>query len=390
MISGNTVNYWLAKDGIDIKTIGFFSLISIPYSINFLWAPIFDLKKIPYLDQYLGLRVSWIFCIYVFASIITYLISLLSPTESIILFSICAFCIALLSSAADVILGALRTEMIDPSVQGSVSGIYIVGYRIGMLISGSGAIYASSYIPWSAVYKIFAMIIFIFALLITLVSQSWVKIRTTPLVHTPLKTNFIKQILMPIGSTSFIILVILFLVLYRLPDNMINTMINPFLLRLNYSAREIAIIGKFFGVIGAIIGGILSSYIMSFISINRALLIFGIIHSLGHSLFLLQEIYGNNQALLLLVIGFEAITGGMTMAAYIAFISSLCNGKFRATQYSFFSSMMGLSRSILTVFAGYVVAHFGWKSFFYFTTIISMPGVLMIFLLPRNNTKSHF
>ena len=169
--------------------------------------------------------------------------------------------------------------------------------------------------------------------------------------------------------------------LYRLPDNFISTIINPFLIHLNYDELEIASIGKFFGISGAIIGGLIASSIMKNRNIINALLIFGVIHGIAHSFFIVQEIYGKNIYILFVVIGFESISGGMTMAAYIAFIASLCTGKFRATQYSFFSSMMGLSRSLFPAVSGYIVAVYDWQHFFIFVTIATIPSLLLAWKL---------
>ncbi|XVN44233.1 MAG: MFS transporter [Rickettsia hoogstraalii] len=155
-------------------------------------------------------------------------------------------------------------------------------------------------------------------------------------------------------------------------------MINPFLLHLEYDAFEIASIGKFWGVVGAIIGGLVGGVIMKHKNILNSIFLFGIIHALGHILFIFLEINGKNSLLLFITIGIESITGGMTMTAYIAFISSLCQGKFRATQYSFLSSMMGISRSIFPIISGYMVVNFGWQNFFLFTTIITIPSLLIL------------
>ena len=155
-------------------------------------------------------------------------------------------------------------------------------------------------------------------------------------------------------------------------------MINPFLMHIGYNEFEIASTGKFFGVITSIIGGLIASFVMKKKNILDTLLIFGIIHAMAHALFIIQEIYGKNLQLLFVTIGIESITGGITMTAYIAFIASLCQGRFRATQYSFFSSMMGLSRSILPALSGYIVVKFGWQSFFTFSTIATIPSLLIL------------
>lgn len=389
MISGNTLNYWLAEEQISIKTIGIFSIISIPYSINFLWAPIFDTKKFGVLEKLIGSRVSWIFIIYVILSVFTFSLSLLDPGYNLILFAIISLMVALLSSAGDTVIGALRTEIISKESQGAASGFYILGYRIGTLLSSSGAIYLSHYTSWNNIYKIFALFILLYPILIIINARKINFYSTQESTHYEQTINkkytfisLINAILKPVGSWYFIAFVLLFLILYRLPDNFINAMLNPFLLHLEYDELEIATIGKFFGISGAIVGGVIASFVMrKNKNITKTLLIFGILHAISHSLFIVQEMYGKNINILLIITGFESISGGMAMTAYIAFISSLCQGKFRATQYSFFSSMMGLSRSILPSISGYIVTAYGWQNFFIFVTIATIPSLLMAWKL---------
>ncbi|WP_341793979.1 MULTISPECIES: AmpG family muropeptide MFS transporter [unclassified Rickettsia] len=380
MISGNTLNYWLAKENIDLQTIGILSFILLPYSINFLWAPIFDTVKLGRLNKILGHRLSWIYLIGILLAFAIFILSFLNPTKNLLLFALVALIISFLSSAQDTILSAFRTEIIIKEAQGTASGIYIFGYRIGMLFSGSGAIYLSSYLTFNEIYKIFAVSIVIYLVpLIFFTKYFNVIANNISIPSTNYSTgvgNFILSILKPIGSLSFITLIIIFLILYRLPDNFINVMINPFLIHLGYNNLEIASAGKFLGVIGAIIGGLIASFIMQKKNILDSIFLFGVIHSLAHILFIALEIYGKNLSLLFITIAIESITGGMAMTAYIAFISSLCHGKFRATQYSFFSAMMGFSRAIFPTISGYIVVNFGWQNFFAFTTIITIPSLL--------------
>ncbi|HJD61548.1 MAG TPA: AmpG family muropeptide MFS transporter [Rickettsia endosymbiont of Columbicola hoogstraali] len=382
MITGNTLNYWLAKENIALQTIGLLSLITLPYSINFLFAPIFDSLRIKYIDKIFGHRLSWICLTSIALVFFVYILSFINPFDNLLLFTSISLIISFFSSMQDTILSAFRTEIVNKESLGFASGIYIFGYRFGMLIANSGAIYLSIYLTFNEIYKIFAILIFVYLILL-IVGIKYCRFNQNKYIEQTTNNSdgifaFIRNILKPIGSISFIILILVFLVLYRLPDNFINVMINPFLLHLNYDAFEIASVGKFWGVMGAIVGGLLGGFIMKKKNILDSILLFGIIHALAHILFIILKIYGKNSTLLFITIGAESITGGMTMTAYIAFISSLCQGKFRATQYSFFSSMMGISRSIFPIISGYMVVNFGWQNFFLFTTIITIPSLLVL------------
>lgn len=374
LISGNTLNFWLAESGVDITAIGLFSLISLPYAINFFWAPLLDKIRLPYLATIFGHRLSWIYCLQILLAISVYILSIITLQLGLITFAFSAFIVAFLSSTQDSAIGALRTELLSAEKQKTTAGVYIFGYRIGMLFSSSGAIFLSTILSWKQVYQIFAAIILCFPFFTHFACQKY----PIQKIEKHLKFLSFADLSKQFGNRRFLVCALLFLILYRMPDNFINVMINPFLLSLGYKALEIASVGKFLGVIAAIIGGFIASFIMHKKSLYNSLIIFGIIHAFAHSMFIVQEAVGYNLMLLFIVMGFESITGGMTMAAYMAFIGSLCNGPYRATKYAFFTSMMGLSRSILPGLAGFIVQKYGWSMFYLFTSVAAVPSIILL------------
>lgn len=395
MLTASTLNYWLSQEAVSLPAIGAFSLILLPYSINFLYAPLFDMVTLGRLGHCLGPRMAWIGVIQLLLIFTVLLLSLLSPSRNLLLFAGVGFLIACFSAAQDTLLGALKTELFASSLQGPAAGIYIFGYRVGMLLSGSGAIYLSATLSWQSIYQGCALVILLLAALfwaaVCFLSPMTGVNQLTDREHSPLITGvgttkpqrnpverFIQVVLQPVGSTATIGLILLFLVLYRLPDNFIGMMINPFLLALGYGALEIASVGKFFGISTAIVGGFIASWIMKKKSLHSSLLLFGSLHALAHCLFIVHTVYSKQLLLLFITIGFESLTGGMAMAAYIAFIASLCRGRFRATQYAFFTSMMGLSRAILPALSGYLVQQFGWSAFFAGMTLLTLPSLLLL------------
>lgn len=395
LIPSNTLNFWLSTMAIDIRLIGAFSLVSLPYAINFIWAPIFDALRLPFLFQAFGQRLSWIYLLQICLALSVYVLSSFDPEQNLLGMAICAFFVSIFSSSQDTALGAFRSEIIEPAQQGSVAGIYIVGYRIGLLLSSSGSILASAYIDWHSIYKIFAMIVLCFPVILQLCVNS-------RLLDNSSSSDFDfyrPQEVYKESSISFktlgaqlhfvkdkgFLLILVFLVLYRLPDNFISAMINPFLLHLSFDAIEIATVGKFLGVMAAILGGLIASHIMRRLNVIDSLLYFGIIHAIAHSFFIIQNMMGYNLPLLFIVMGFESITSGMTMAAYIAFITSLCKGEYRATQYAFLSSMMGLSRAILPGISGIIVSKYGWQAFYFFVSLATIPSLAILWLMKRHS-----
>ena len=380
LITGNTMNFWLTQEKIDKTSIGMFALVSLPYAISFLWSPILDHVKIPILSRFFSMRFSWIITLQISLSIAVFAISNISPLDDLEKFAALGFLIAFLSSTQDVALGALRAKIVPAGKQGVVSGIYIFGYRIGMLVGSSGAIYASVYMSWGEIYKIFANIILYFPIVLFITAGRYLygndAVEERHILRY-LSFDFWRKALAGVGSAAFVVMILVYLVLYRLPDNFIGIMFNPFLVETGFDALQIATVGKFLGIITAIIGGLIASWVMHKIKIIDALLYFGTIHALSHLLFIFQNHMGDNIYTLFVVVGTESITGGMVMAAYIAFITSLCSGKYSATQYAFFSSMMGISRSVFPSLSGIIVMHAGWNNFFLFVTILTIPPLWM-------------
>lgn len=385
VITSATLNFWLAKEQVSNLDIGLFSLVALPYCINFIWCPILDKVKLPILESIVGHRLSWVILLQVILSAAIFILGSTSPSLNLMHTAIWAFIVSLISSTKDSLLGAFRSEVLNLQNQGLASGIYIFGYRIGMLLGTSGAIFLSIYISWQQIYSIIALCFLIFPFLLILLFKGHQSFQPLQSNH-QLKSS-LKDIFSRFGSISFIVGILLFLVFYRLADNLINVMLNSFLLDLKFSEAEIATTGKLCGSIGAIIGGVVGGYIMRKINIVQSLLLFGMAHTSAHIFLMIQASTGKNSLLYFATNMSESITGGMAMTAYIAFIASICKGEYKVTQQAFFSSMMGLSRSIFPSFAGIIVSNYGWIVFFATSFVVSIPSLLLLFFMRIKLTK---
>jgi len=389
IITSNSLNFWLAKTNVTSQIIGLASIVGIPYSFNFLWSPIVDKYNIPYITEKYGHRYSWIIILQFCMTIFIFLLSFCDPTKDIIILCILALIISFFSSTKDAVLNAWRSEITEPAKNGaSLTGLYIFGYRIGLLISSSATIYISTQISWPNIYRIYGLIVLIFPFLLYFFSKNYRKNNetyNTEKYNNIIFSRFIKNIVINYGGIASFSFLLVFLILYKIPDYFLASMINIFTLELNYNEYEIASIGKFLGMLGAIIGGFIASFLLNKISILRSLYIFGIIHAFSLLLFLNLIFFKHNLIIYGLVSGIQSLTGGMAMAAYISYITSLCHGQYRATQYSLFSSMMGLSRTLFPSISGYIVSSGGWTFFYIFIFLISIPPIIMIRYLYDNN-----
>lgn len=378
MLSGTSLNFWLAYQSIDKSIIGFFSLVALPYVLDFLWAPLFD--KI--INFSLNYSIYTLLLMQIGLSISVYNLGYYLNLGDIKIIAFYAIIVAFLGSAQDTALGALRSIM---SNQKMTSNIYVFGYRLGMLISGPCAIYYSDIYSWQTIYRFVAYLIFTTSFIIFIILYKNIFINKKQIIknNITLESNSFRfsDLFKHIGNYKFIIVILLFLILYRLPDNMVVPMLNPFLLEIGFTGKKIATIGKLWGMIGAIIGTIGINYIFKQASIIKSLFWLGLIHSASHSLFILVNHYGANDYLLFTIVGIDSITGGMSMALYITFITTLCKGRYRATEYAIFSSMMGFSRTILPATSGLIAVILGWDLFFLFISLAIIPALLLIMFI---------
>ena len=381
LVTGNTLNFWLTKEGCDIQLVGLFSLVSIPYAFNFLWAPIFDSVKLKFIPINANHRIKWLIVLHLLGATGLASICLFDPIKSPFFIAIFAVFIAFVNSSQDLILNALRSEITPPKLQAESSGVYVFGYRCGMVLSGPVAIFVSGYTSWQNIYFMFAFIYFCFPVILYISHNNQIDtVNTSESLSSKTKPSF-KSLLAEIGKPKTVFLILLFLALYRIADNFISVMINPFLLHHGFSESQIAIAGKLCGVLGAGFGGLLAGRIMSRNPITLCLFWFAVIHASAHSCYIVIAYVGANSLALFIATLLESITGGMTMAAYIGLITKLCRGKYRATQYALFTAMMGVSRTILPSFAGYIVETTGWTIFFVFAILMVIPSILILKLI---------
>lgn len=386
-LTGATLNFWLAQSKISTAEIGLFALVAMPYCINFIWSPILDTYKLPILNRFFGQQLSWILLLQTILGVLVFLLSFFDPATSTLKIAILALIIAFISSTNDNLLSALRSQIISAKHHGQSAGSYVFGYRIGMLVCSSGAMYLSIFISWRQIYQMIGCGFWLLGFCLLFLMADKQKLELAKSNKMPQNPVNISNILKSIGSPNFIFKILVFLILYRIADNFISTMINPFLLDLEFSVAQIATTGKLCSSIGTIIGGILGGYIMKKINIIDSLLYFGILHTSAHLLLTLLAMIGNNISLYFLTSVSESVTGGMAMAAYIGFISAMCKGSYKTTQQALLNSMMGISRSILPSISGLIAIGCEWFNFFLITFFLSIPALIMIKLMSSNLKK---
>ena len=380
-----TLHVWLTEGGIDKTTIGLFVLISLPYSLKFLWAPFVDYLKIPYLTQRFGLRKSWLLISQFFVIVSLLALGATNPHANIMMTAVAGVMVALSSATQDIVFEAYRLEVLKPHDIGLGAGASMLGYRMGMWVSGAGALYLASYLNWFAVYAFMACCI-AFAMIITLLIPE----PTRP--HDALKAKLISQTLLDKikQSTTSLFqrenwqIIVLYIVFYKVGDTILNVMTSPFLLEIGFSKLEIAHVAKSFGIGAIILGGCIGSFTLTRKPLIETLFLCSLLQIFSCLMFALQSHMGYNIWMLFITIGVENLTCGIGTAAFIAYLSSLTHAPHTASHYALLSSIGSLARVGLSFLAGWSADHLEWINFYLLTAAACVPSFVVLLFWARN------
>lgn len=375
-LTGSTLTAWLVTEGVDIQTIGLFSLVGLPYAFKFLWSPLMD----RYVPPFLGRRRGWMMItqLALIATICT--MGFFSPGSMPLLIATIAVALAFFSASQDIVLDAYRTEHLKPEERGAGAGVWIMGYRIAILVSGAVALILSDYLSWKTVYMIMGLTMSI-GCIATIFSPEPLKlnpgiekIEPPKSLHDAIVLPFVEFFKRP-GALE----ILLFIILYKLGDVAASQMTTPYILKyIGFSRTELGAIYKGFGMAATIAGTLVGGAIMTKWSLKMSLMIFGVLQGVSTLIFIILEFTGREIWALALVIGVENFSGGMGTAAYTALLMGLCNRNFTATQYALLSSLMAVSRYITGAPTGYLVDAVGWVMFFVICTALALPGLLLL------------
>lgn len=385
-----TLSFLLKDYGIAYASIGAISLVKIPYSLKWLWSPVVDNVKIPLLYK-IGRRRSWAIITQILLGLSIFLMSTVNPQQNLSLLAVFAFITSFLSATQDIILDAYRVESFNTEPEKLSSGVavFVLGYRLGLIFSGAGAVYLASKLSWSTVYIIMSFGIII-GMIAVVFSKEAIKYeyKTLSLNIKNIKTFFNNSLINPF--VNFIknekwFWILAFIFTYRLSDSYFGPMSNPFYDDLGFTKEEIAFVTKIYSIIMTIIGGLLGGVIVLKLGMRKSLLIFGFTQCITTMLFSVQAYYGHNLPLFMVIVALDYLSSGLATTAFVAYISSLCNKLYTATQYALLSSVMSLSRDLFSATSGVVYEYaenifptYGWVVFFIISGLMSLPSIFII------------
>ncbi len=380
----STLKAMLLEKGFNLETIGLISLISLPYSLKFCFAPIIDAFKIPFFTNYFGQRRSWILITQIALIISIFALGLAGLATNLSLIIIFSFLVAFFSASQDIVIDGYRIELVAQENQGIAAGFYTYGYRIGMLISGAFALFLADIIAWDLVYFIMAALMFI-GVATTLLAQETRKNFVSKNYNF---SNWIKHfVVLPFEDFMqkpkwYIIL--LLIISFKLSDAFAGTLTIPFLLELNFSKTEIATIVKTFGLVATLLGVLIGGILVKKIGIYKSLWIALFAQMFSNLAFAYLAQIGYNVEALYITIFIENFSGGIGDAIFVAYLSMLCNIEFSATQYALLTSFATFARSVLSSSAGIFAIKFGWYKFFIFSTFLGLLSLLFLLIISKD------
>jgi PAT family beta-lactamase induction signal transducer AmpG len=373
---------WLKSEGVDLKAIGLFALVGIPYTWKFLWSPAMDRFNLPFL----GRRRGWMISTQIAVMSAVMLMGQFNPKLDIWIVVLLAAVIAFFSASQDIVIDAHRREWLSEGQMGSGTALFVNAYKLSTLVPGALSLILSDVMSWDWVFFITGLFMLPGILTTLLVPE--------PKLYGPAPKSLREAVIEPFHEFiqrrgwQHACLILAFIFLYKLGDSMATALATPFYMELGFTRTEIGLVAKNAGLWASILGGILGAYWMLKTGINRALWIFGLMQALAILGFAILSKTGANVWVLTWVIGVEALAVGLGTAAFTSYIALETNPRFTATQFALFTSLSAVPRTFINAVTGYIVEALGWTNFFIVCFVLAIPGLLLLpKIAPWSQTK---
>ena len=371
-LTSKTLQGWMTTAKVDLATIGFFSLVTLPYSLKFVWAPVMD----RYIPPFLGRRRGWVLITQVLLLVAIAAMSLHDPQTGLRMLAVNAIAIAFFSASQDISLDAYRTDVLETREMGAGAAVFVMGYRIAMITTGALAFFLADRIAWPTVYVVLSLLLII-GIVTTFVAPE-------PVLSDAPPRTLAEAVVLPFADffqragVLRALLVLLFIVVYKYSDSLAGSMTTPFLLKAGFSQSEVGAVFLGVGVIATIAGVLVAGAAIGKLGINRSLWIFVVFQGLSNLTYYGLSLAGKNHAFMVAAVITENFGLGLVTGAMTAYLMSMCNKRFTATQFALLSSLMAASRDILVAPAGKIAESLGWPSFFLITVAMAIPPLVLL------------
>lgn len=371
-LTTGTLQAWLTVAGVDLRTIGVFTLVGLPYTLKFLWAPVMD----RFVPPWLGRRRGWMLATQVglIAGVTAMAVTGPGPTPWIL--GVLAVLVAYLSASQDIVFDAYRTDLVRPAERGLSAGLWVNGYRIALLVSGAAALVLAEHLGWQDTYLLMAGVMFIGVAAILLSPEPPAPV-AVPQSLSEAAWGPIREFFSRSSAGGFLLLVIL----YKIGDAFASALMTAFLISgVGFSSADVGVT-KGFGLGATLLGALAGGAVMTRIGLIRSLLLFGVLQAVSNLSFMALAFMGKSYPVLILAVAFENLSGGMGTAAFVALVMSLCDHRYTATQFALLSSLEALGRVFLGRPSADLVEAVGWGWFFFITFLAALPGLWLLWRL---------
>lgn len=392
----STLSAWLRDMEVARSTIGFFGWVGITYSIKVFWAPIVDRVALPGLTSWLGQRRSWMLLAQILIAVGLLAMSVINPLEQLLVLALISVAVAFSSATQDIALDAYRIEAAVPEYQGAMSASYIFGYRVALLVSGAGALLIADEWTWSAAYWSMSLLMLVGMVTVLVISEPQLLNRDISLQGGSYFQRVIhwfkEAVIAPFvdffqRNGQFAITVLCLIAIYRLSDITMGIMANPFYLDLGFTKGDIAKIGKVYGFAMTLVGAFIGGLMVVRYGLFRPLIAGAALVAATNILFAQLSLVGADISWLTIVISADNISGGFANSAFIAYLSSLTNRAYTATQYALFSSLMTLPGKFISGFSGIVVDASSYFHFFIYAALLGIPAIMLSYIAYRKDKQ---
>ena len=399
LLVAGTLTAWLATADIGMAEIGMFAWVGLLYSLKFVWAPLVDHLPIPGLTRWLGRRRSWMLFAQLGVGGSLAALAYCDPSTDLTRIAWCALLVAFASATQDIAVDAYRIEAVSQKVQGAMAASYQLGYRIGIVAAGAGALVLAQLVSWRLAYQAMALLMSVGVMTVLLITEPEATARMVPeriAAIDSLSRRFSRwfadavagpfvEFFQRNGQWALVLLV--FIGFYRVSDMVLGVMANPFYIALGFSLSEIATVTKLFGIFVTLFGAAIGGVAVARYGLGGPLVFGAVLLAVTNLFFAGMAFFGRDIWFLVATIGADNLAAGFTGTVFIAYLSSLTNVSYTATQYALFSSLMTLPGKLISGFSGQIVEAIDWFSFFVYASAMGIPGILLAIFVTRRHAE---
>jgi len=398
-LTGATLNVWLTEQGVSRTNIGLFALVTMPYALKFLWAPLIDRLRLPVMTRLFGRRRGW--ALTAQAALIAALLGLggTDPGQDLWWTALCAVLVAFCSASQDIVVDAYRVEVLEESQQAAGAAVLVLGYRFGMMAAGAGALYIAQFHGWRTAYEVMAGLVLVGMATILLCREpkepppnAREKLIAEWLGHRPHLSGrsavflawIYGAVVAPFAQFTERrgwVVVLAFIASYKLGEVLAGQMSSTFYISLGFTKVEIANVSKLFGLWATIAGGLLGGLLVGKVGVLRGLMIGGILQMVSNFGYVVLALSGNDVSMLAVTVAVENVCAGIATSAFVAYLSSLCNVAYTATQYALLSSLYKLGGDLFGASSGWLAERMDWVSFFLLSMAGAIPALCLLIWL---------